>query len=56
MVHLAHQPGLALDRGLELRLVAGDGSGDVVERGAEIADLARRRPQPRQIERPVAGR
>ena len=42
VVDLAHQPGLALDRGLELGFVAGDGAGDLVEGLAELADLARR--------------
>ena len=42
VVDLAHQPGLAHDRGLQLGLVPGDGLGDPVEGLAERADFLRR--------------
>ena len=55
VVDLAHQLGLALDRGFELGLVAGEGPDRLVEGLAQLADLPGRSGDPRQSELAVAG-
>ena len=55
VMDFAHQLGLALDRGFELGLVAGEGLDRPVERLAQLPDLPRRRGDPGEGELAVAG-